>query len=126
MFSFPLHAVYNGTSKIFKKSVSELSTEISSHAIKSIVHENRFFKYERMPENVARNLSETYPVWNLAIKKELDESSEKPDKTNKYFKLLHIQNSFIIFLLPSVNIPTTNRSHTEINRFRVSEFFLTF
>lgn len=84
--------MYNGTSKIFKKSVSDLSTEITSNAFISVIYENRFYKYQRIPDKVARNLSETYPVWNLAIKKELDEPSEKPDKTNKYFKFKkHIQ-----------------------------------
>ena len=78
--------VYEGKSKVFKKSVLELSDEVSPSAYKYIVFRNGLYTYRDRPQIVSDNLKEAYPVWNLDIRREMNLPTPAPDRINKYVK----------------------------------------
>ncbi|UBB90045.1 hypothetical protein J4771_01465 [Candidatus Kaistella beijingensis] len=78
--------IYDGVSKIFKQSLSDIDEDIPTDAYRWLLFEKEFYHYQRMPDKVARNLEKAFPIWNLKIRKALNETAEKPDTSNKYFK----------------------------------------
>lgn len=78
--------IYDGVSKVFRKSILEAEEDIPSDAYKWVVANNAFYRYQRLPDAVARNLENVYPIWNFGIRKALNEPAEQPDKSNKYIR----------------------------------------
>lgn len=86
---------YAGKSKVFKKSVAELMSEIPQTAFNWVIYNNELFKNDETPDNVRRDLSNAYPVWNFEIRDALNQATPAPDRGNKYSKYkVHIE-SFI-------------------------------
>lgn len=78
--------VYEGKSKVFKKSVLDLSDEVSPSAYKFIVFRDGLYKYRERPVELSNNLGEAFPVWNFDIRNELHLPTIAPDRSNKYIK----------------------------------------
>ncbi len=72
--------------KIFKKSVAELMSEIPQTAFNWIVYNNELFKNDETLDEVRRDLSNAYPVWNFEIRDALNQTTPAPDRGNKYKK----------------------------------------
>lgn len=86
---------YAGISKVFKSSVTDLLSEVSTEAFNWLIYENKLFKFEEAPEEVRANYDNAYPVWNFMLRDELGQSTEAPDKGNKYLKFAEKINGFM-------------------------------
>ena len=86
---------YAGKSKVFKKSVAELMSEIPQTVFNWVVYNNELFKNDETPDNVRRDLPNAYPVWNFEIRDALNQATPAPDRGNKYKKYKNQIEGFI-------------------------------
>ncbi|WP_439474472.1 Piwi domain-containing protein [Algoriphagus formosus] len=84
--SLELLVTFEGKSKIFKTPVSELFEEVPQKAFNWVVFDRCLYHYDELPEEARRQYDQVYPVWNFDIRDALHQSTEAPDKTNKYKK----------------------------------------
>lgn len=75
---------YEGKSKVFRKSIAVLGSEISPTVFNWVIYNKILWKYEELPEEAQRNKEKVYPVWNFDIRNELCLTTPAPDRTNKY------------------------------------------
>lgn len=81
-----LLVTFEGKSKIFKTPVSALFEEVPQKAFNWVVFDRCLYHYDELPEEARRQYDQVYPVWNFDIRDALQQSTEAPDKTNKYKK----------------------------------------
>jgi len=81
-----LLVTFEGTSKVYKNSVEELQESVSPTAFNWVIFENNLYKFDELPDAARRAYDEVYPVWNFDIRDALEETTEAPDKSNKYIK----------------------------------------
>ncbi|GGW61388.1 argonaute-like protein [Winogradskyella epiphytica] len=75
-----------GTSKVYKQSVEELQESVSPKAFNWVIFENALYKFDELPSAGKRAYHKVFPVWNFDIRDALGETTEAPDKSNKYIK----------------------------------------
>ncbi|UFK97708.1 Piwi domain-containing protein [Kaistella faecalis] len=81
-----LMVVFEGVSKVFQKSLTELQDLIPSKALNWVIHENSLYRFANIPVSVRRNLDTVYPVWNFDIRSAIHERPAAPERGNKYRK----------------------------------------
>lgn len=92
---------YEGKSKAFRQSVQVLMNEsdLAPEEFNWVIFKDQLFKYDAIPDEARRNLTQVFPVWNFDIRDTLQQKTEAPDRTNKY-KKFHTQIvKFIEFYL---------------------------
>ncbi len=77
---------YEGRSKVFKRSVAGLLSEISPDCFNWTLYENRLWKYGELPEEARRDYGNVYPVFNFQLRDALHLRTEAPDRSNPYLK----------------------------------------
>ena len=77
---------FEGTSKVFNKSLQTLSAEIPPEAYTWIIHNNNLFRHNQQPEEARRYPENAFPVWNFKIRSALNQTPEAPERGNKYLK----------------------------------------
>jgi hypothetical protein len=86
---------YDGTSKVFKTSVSELVTNISPSLFNWVFYKNRLLKYEHIPQEKNPNYAEYFPILNLKLRESLKINAETPLRGNRYLKYEEIILFFV-------------------------------
>jgi hypothetical protein len=76
----------DGISRVFKKSVLDLLSSVSTDCFNWVIHEKNLYKYDELPDKPKMELDKVFPVWNFDLRDALQLSTEQPDKTNKYIK----------------------------------------
>ena len=84
--SLELLVAFEGKSKIFKTSVSELLEEVPIQAFNWVVYHKGLYRFEELPDDGRREYDKVYPVWNFDIRDALLQETEAPDKSNRYKK----------------------------------------
>src|SRR5690606_35207037 len=89
---------FDGTSKVLKKSVSEIE---DSTIIKRCVYEQSTFNYQMKLDTEDKeefynniNFREAFPIFNLELAKALNIPLESPDRQNKYAKYINAISAF--------------------------------
>lgn len=77
---------YEGKSKVFKKSIAGLMSEVSLESFNWLIYENNLYQYDECPDEIKRNLDQAYPVWNFDLRAALQLPTPPPDRKNKYKK----------------------------------------
>lgn len=87
---------YQGTSKVFKKSVSELQQlDVAPENFTWVVCNNNIYRYDEMPNDLLRDKTKIYPKWNFDIRNALNEKPKAPERGNKYEKFKNKIDFFI-------------------------------
>lgn len=83
---------YEGKSKVFRQSVLTLMNEhdVPPEQFNWVVYAGNLYKYDEIPDEARRNLTQVFPVWNFDIRDTLQQKTEAPDRSNKY-KKFHTQ-----------------------------------
>jgi len=81
-----LLVTFEGTSKVYKQSVEELQESVSPMAFNWVIFDNGLYKFDELPSAGKRAYDKVFPVWNFDIRDALGETTEAPDKSNKYIK----------------------------------------
>lgn len=77
---------FEGTSKVFKKSLDVLYTDIAPEAFTWIIYNDQLFRHDELPEEARRYPENAFPVWNFDIRSALKQATETPERGNKYLK----------------------------------------
>jgi hypothetical protein len=77
---------YEGKSRAFKKSVAELSVQIAPSNFIWTIYLGQFYKHDELPDEARRHYENVFPIWNFKIRDALHQSTEAPDKENRYKK----------------------------------------
>jgi hypothetical protein len=87
--SFELMLAYNGTSKVLRKSISEIQ-DYDTTKYNLINCNGAVYKYEKMPEDVRQDQTTLFPVISNSIKKDFDieEEFKKENRFPVYLKYL--------------------------------------
>ncbi len=114
--------VYSGEVRsVFKESLTSATfQEMLKEMFSWVMFENRFYRYDDMPDKVRRHLDYVYPCINKKLKKALGMQQTPPEKGNKYIRYFDeietFKNKFLFTstfrtLLPVdhdwVNIPSS-------------------
>ncbi|TVZ51366.1 Piwi domain-containing protein [Dokdonia sp. Hel_I_53] len=81
-----LLVTFEGTSKVYKQSVEEIQESVSPKAFNWVIFENGLYKFDELPSAGKRAYDQVFPVWNFDIRDALGETTEAPNKSNKYKK----------------------------------------
>ncbi|MEQ9403572.1 MAG: Piwi domain-containing protein [Cyclobacteriaceae bacterium] len=85
---------YEGKSKVLKKNVASIMSEVSPTSINWVIYGNNLYKNSELPDEVSRDLDNAFPVLNNALKSELGYPTPAPDRTNKYKRFSDRVNRF--------------------------------
>lgn len=85
---------YEGQSKVFRKGIDQLLSEVSSDCFNWVIFENNLYKYEDLSEDARRNYSSVFPVLNFELRDALHLRTEAPDRSNPYIKYKRHINLF--------------------------------
>ena len=86
---------FEGTSKVFKKSLASLYADIAPEAFTWIIYNDQLFRFDELPEEARRYPENAFPVWNFSIRAALKQATEAPERGNKYLKYKnHITNFY--------------------------------
>ena len=77
---------FDGTSKIFKKSIAGFHQQIPPEYYNWVMYNDKLLKYDSLPDEARRNLQSVFPVWNFNIRIALNQGTEAPERGNKYLK----------------------------------------
>jgi len=91
---FELLLTFQGTSKVYKQSVEEMQEEVSPASFNWVIFNNALYKFEELSDEGRRAYDQVFPVWNLAIRNDKNESIEVPEKANKYIKFKNAIDDF--------------------------------
>lgn len=121
--SLELLVTFEGKSKIFKTPVSELFEEVPQKAFNWVVFDRCLYHYDELPEEARRQYDHVYPVWNFEIRDALHQSTEAPDKTNKYKKFKTAIDKFYLQYLNTSEfkeiIPLSSNGFIEVDEKRI-------
>lgn len=91
---FELLLTFQGTSKVYKQSVEEMQEEVSPASFNWVIFNNALYKFEELSDEGRRAYDQVFPVWNLSIRNDKNESIEVPEKANKYIKFKNAIDDF--------------------------------
>jgi hypothetical protein len=77
---------FEGTSRVFKQSVSELSKRVSPSSFTWVIYNTMLCRYKQLPESASSEYDKVFPMRNFDIRRELNQSVEAPERGNKYLK----------------------------------------
>ena len=116
---------FEGTSRVFKKSMSVLSDIIPPEIYTWVIFNSQLYRFDELPEDARRFPHNTNPVWNFDIKAALKEPAEAPDRGNKYLKY---QNQINRFYNKYINtnefktvIPITSNGFVKVDELRIGK-----
>lgn len=89
-----LLVTFEGISKVYKQSVEEMQEEVSPASFNWVIFNNALYKFEELSDEGRRAYDQVFPVWNLAIRNDKNESIEVPEKANKYIKFKNAIDDF--------------------------------
>ena len=126
---------YDGRSRVLKKSLSAVITEVSPKNFKWMMHKDQLYKYDTLGENGIDDYDKVYPVVNFDLFNALKfpfPKNTKRKKDNKYisylasitnFKDIYLNTPEFIDIIPlnngsflGVNPATISRTNTESNQ----------
>ncbi|HLW07384.1 MAG TPA: hypothetical protein VKY45_07455, partial [Marinilabiliaceae bacterium] len=81
-----LLVTFEGISKVYKQSVEVLQESVSPKAFNWVIFDNGLYKFDELPNAGKRAYHQVFPVWNFKTRDALGETTEAPDKSNKYKK----------------------------------------
>ena len=81
-----LLVTFEGTSKVYKQSVEVLQESVSPTAFNWVIFDNGLYRFDELPNAGKRAYDQVFPVWNFNTRDALGETTEAPDKSNKYKK----------------------------------------
>lgn len=81
-----LLVTFEGVSKVYKESVEVLQESVSPTAFNWVIFDNGLYKFDEMPNAGKRAYDQVFLVWNFNTRDALGETTEAPDKSNKYKK----------------------------------------
>ena len=85
---------YDGTAKIVKTPVSELTDQVSPRFFTGVLYNYNYYNYKRLPDDI-NDLSKVYPVLNNKLRTELNYAPDVISRKNKYVDYKAKINSFI-------------------------------
>ncbi len=94
--------VYSGDARsVFKESLTSATFhEMLPEVFTRVMFENRFYRYDDMPDKVRRHLDHVYPCINKRLKKALGMQHIAPDQSNKYIRYFDeieaFKNNFLL------------------------------
>jgi hypothetical protein len=91
---FELLLTFQGTSKVYKQSVEEMQEEVSPSSFNWVIFNNALYKFEELSDEGRRAYDQVFPVWNLSIRNDKNESIEAPERGNKYIKFKNAIDNF--------------------------------
>jgi len=87
---------FEGTSRVFKKSLAELYADIAPESFKWVLFNGNLFSHDKLPDEARRHPETAFPIWNFAIRSALGQEADAPDRGNKYLKYKnHITDFYI-------------------------------
>jgi len=81
-----LLVTFEGISKVYKQSVEVLQESVSPTAFNWVIFDNGLYRFDELPNAGKRAYHQVFPVWNFNTRDALGETTEAPDKSNKYKK----------------------------------------
>ncbi|MEW2921860.1 Piwi domain-containing protein [Muricauda sp. ANG21] len=81
-----LLVTFEGISKVYKQSVEVLQESVSPTAFNWVIFDNGLYRFDELPNAGKRAYNQVFPVWNFNTRDALGETTEAPDKSNKYKK----------------------------------------
>lgn len=81
-----LLVTFEGVSKIYKQSVEAMQEFVSPTAFNWVLFNGGLYRFDKLPDTGKRAYDQVYPIWNFNIRDALGETTEAPDKSNKYKK----------------------------------------
>lgn len=81
-----LLVTFEGISKVYKQSVEVLQESVSPTAFNWVIFDNGLYKFDELPNAGKRAYDQVFPVWNFNTRDALGETTQAPDKSNKYKK----------------------------------------
>ncbi|WP_271424771.1 Piwi domain-containing protein [Aequorivita sinensis] len=81
-----LLVTFEGISKVYKQSVEILQESVSPTAFNWVIFDNGLYRFDELPNAGKRAYDQVFPVWNFNTRDALGETTEAPDKSNKYKK----------------------------------------
>lgn len=77
---------FEGTSKVFKKSLASLYSDIAPEDFTWIIYNEQLYRHDELPDEARRYPENSFPVWNFDIRSALKHATEAPERGNKYLK----------------------------------------
>tara|TARA_R110002033_G_scaffold159194_1_gene195493 strand:+ start:13425 stop:15524 length:2100 start_codon:yes stop_codon:yes gene_type:complete len=118
-----LLVTFEATSKVYKQSVDELQESVSPMAFNWVIFDNGLYKFDELPSAGKRAYDQVFPVWNFDIRDALGETTEAPDKSNKYIKFKTAIDFFYKTYLNTVEfkqlIPITSNGFIPVEEIRL-------
>lgn len=84
--SLELLVTFEGTSKVYNQSIEKLQEFVSPTAFNWVIFDNNLYRFDELPNEGKRAYDQVFPVWNFNTRDALGETTEAPDKSNKYKK----------------------------------------
>jgi len=85
-FSPEILVTYEGHSKVFKKSIVDLMSEIAPEYFNLVIYEHHLLKYDNLSDEARSNFQKVFPVLSFGIGDALHLTTEAPDRNNPYLK----------------------------------------
>ena len=115
---------FEGRSKLFKKSIETLTSQVAPEHFKWVVFENQLFRYKNLNQEGRRNLGAVFPVWNFGIRDDLHQRTIAPERGNRYKNYLKFIKGFIIKFLNTEDfcqiIPLSSGNLVQVNQAKMN------
>lgn len=115
---------FEGTSKVFKKSLADLYADIAPECFKWILFNDKLYRHDDLPEEARRQPETAFPVWNFAIRSALNQETEAPERGNKYLKYKNHIDSFYASIINTEDfkkvIPVNTNGFLKVEEIKVS------
>lgn len=115
---------FEGRSKLFKKSVETLTSQVAPEHFKWVVFENQLFRYKNLNQEGRRNLDAVFPVWNFGIRDDLHQRTIAPERGNRYKNYLKFIRGFILKFLNTEGfcqiIPLSSGNLVQVNQAKMN------
>src|SRR5690554_5973314 len=120
-----LLVTYEGVPKAYKQSIEVLQESVSPAAFNWVIFEKSLYKFDELPSAGKRSYDQVFPVWNFDIKDALGETTEAPDKSNRYLKF---KNGIDFFFKTYLNtkefhqlLPLHSNGYIPVEEYRIGK-----